>query len=324
MKRLVLWSVLALGVAVVAPVLRADVKTREKSMFKMEGMLGAFANRFSGGAANGIESNVALKGNRLATWNETTGQIIDLDQEKVFQLDMKKKEYQVVTFAQMKAQMEKMRADMEKNMKDVKPEDRQQLEEAGKQLEFDVDVKELPERKPIAGHDTRHVILTITARGKGQTLEQGGGFVMTNDMWLAQSLPEMNELTQFYMKFFKTVYGESIGFDQGQLAGMMAMFPAFGTMAKRMQEESAKLTGTPLFSTATFETVRSEEAMKQAQSQSGGGGGISGALARKMMGNKGQVQQRSKTMTTSHELISIGTTVAAAEVEIPAGFKEKK
>jgi hypothetical protein len=292
-------------------------------MFKMEGMLGAFANRFSGGAADGIESTVALKGNRLATWNETMGRIIDLDQEKVFQLDMKKKEYRVVTFAEMKAQMEKARADMEKNMKDMKPEERQQMQEAGQQLEFDVDVKETGQKKPIAGHDTRQVILTITARGKGQTLEQGGGFVMTNDMWLAESLPAMTEVTQFYMKFFKTVYGEAIGFDQGQIAGMMAMFPAFGTMAKRMQEESAKLQGTALMSTATFEGVKSEEAMKQAQSQSGGGG-ISGALARRMMGNKGQVQQRTKAMTTSHELLSIGTTVAAAEVEIPAGFKEKK
>jgi hypothetical protein len=122
------------------------------------------------------------------------------------------------------------------------------------------------------------------------------------------------------------VYGESLGFDQRQIAGMMAMFPAFGTMAKLMQEQSAKLAGTPLLSTATFEGVKSEEAMKQAQSQSSGsgGGGISGALARRMMGNKGQVQQRTKAMTTSHELMSIGTTVAQADVDIPAGFKEKK
>ncbi|HET9371979.1 MAG TPA: hypothetical protein VFO19_17085 [Vicinamibacterales bacterium] len=323
MKRLVLWSILAVAVTAVTPILRADVKTREKNMFKMEGMLGAFANRFSGGAADGIESTVALKGNRLATWTDTTGRIIDLGEEKVYEVDIKKKEYRVVTFAQMKAQMEKARADMEKNMKDMKPEERQQMQEAGQQLEFDVDVKETGQKKPIAGHDTRQVILTVTARAKGQTLDQGGGFVMTNDLWLANSLPVMNEVSEFYMKFFRAVYGEAIGFDQGQIAGMMAMFPAFATMAKRMQEEGAKLQGTPLMSTTTFEGVKSEEAMKQAQSQSGGGG-ISGALARRMMGNKGQVQKRTKAMTTAHEVLSIGTTVAAADVDMPAGFKEKK
>ena len=45
MKRVVLWSALAVAVAVLAPTLRADVKTREKSTFKMEGMLGAWKAR---------------------------------------------------------------------------------------------------------------------------------------------------------------------------------------------------------------------------------------------------------------------------------------
>ena len=51
-------------------------------------------------------STVAVKGNRKATLNDTTGQIIDLGEEKVYELDMKKKTYKVTTFAELRRRME--------------------------------------------------------------------------------------------------------------------------------------------------------------------------------------------------------------------------
>jgi len=66
------------------------------------------------------------------------------------------------------------------------------------------------------------------------------------------------------------------------------------------------------------ETVKSAAAMAQAPS---GGGGISGALARRMMGKP---QQRSVLFTSTNETLSIDPTATDADVAIPAGFKEKK
>jgi hypothetical protein len=63
--------------------------------------------------------------------------------------------------------------------------------------------------------------------------------------------------------------------------------------------------------------------MKAAAEQSGGGGGIGGALAGRLM-RRGSQQPRSKTMTMTHEVLSVDTTVAADDVQLPAGFKEKK
>ena len=56
---------------------------------------------FGGKAArDGVTSTVAVKGDRKATMNGETGQIIDLAEEKIYDLDLKKKSYKVTTFAQ--------------------------------------------------------------------------------------------------------------------------------------------------------------------------------------------------------------------------------
>jgi hypothetical protein len=323
MRRLTTWLTLMLVVAVAAPAVHADIKKREKTTFKMEGMLGAFVNRMAGGS-DGIESTMTLKGNRLATITGQNGQIVDLAEERIYNLDMRRKEYTVMTFAEMREQMEKVKADAKKRADEMKPEEKEAMQQMADSMEVDVKVDETGQTKSIAGQQARQVILTLTARQKGQTLEAGGGFVMTNDMWLGPAMPEMRELMDFQLKFMKAVYGEDFFADMQRMAGVLAMLPAFGTLTQRMQAESRKLEGYPLASTMVLETVRSEEQLKAAQSQQSTGGGISGALARRMMGNRGQAQPRSKTLTTTSEVLSVGTSATDADVAIPAGFKEKK
>src|SRR5687767_2787470 len=87
--------------------LRADVKTEEKGLVKFEGVLGRVVGIFGGKAAReGIRSTVAVKGNRKATMNDTSGQIIDLNEEKIYNIDIRKKTYEVITFAELRRQME--------------------------------------------------------------------------------------------------------------------------------------------------------------------------------------------------------------------------
>jgi hypothetical protein len=321
MKRYIAPSVLTALVLAAAPWLHADLKTRERSSMKFEGMMGRVIGMM--GAAGDSTATIALKGNRLARIDENRGQLIDLGAETISDIDVKKKEYRVMTFAQMREQMKKLREDMEKQRQQMKPEDKQQLEEAGKQLEFTADVKETGQRKNIAGHDTRQVILTIKGHEKGKTVEESGGFVLTNDMWLAAKVPAMDELGQFYLKFAKAVYGDAFMADMQKMAGAVAMFPSMQPMMQKMQAERGKLQGTALATTTTFDTVRSPEQMKQTQQQQPSGG-LSGMLAKRMMGNKGQTQPRSTVFTTISEYLSIDTSATDADVAIPAGFKEKK
>src|SRR5687768_17223096 len=99
MKRSVIACALALPLAaLLGSPLAAEVKTREKTLFKLEGMLGRVAGLFGGKAAReGIVSTSAVKGNRQSTVNDETGQIVDLGEEKIYEVDYKKKEYRVIT-----------------------------------------------------------------------------------------------------------------------------------------------------------------------------------------------------------------------------------
>lgn len=327
MKRFFAALALVTAVAGLTTSLYADVKTREKVTFKLEGFLGRMMNVFGGSAAkDGVTSTVAVKGDRLSRISDTTGQIVDLAEQKVYDLDVKKKEYRVTTFAELRRRLQEAREKAEKEAKNRPAEEKSEIEQAGKEIEFEIDVKETGQQKTIAGFQTREAVLTITGREKGKKLEESGGFIMTNDLWLAPKIAALDEIVAFELKYFQAVYGEALGMDPQQTAALAAMFPSFQKMAAEMQSEGKKLQGTPLFTTMTFESMKSAEEMKAAGSQSsGGGGGISGRLggmlARKM---RGPTQQRSTIMTTTVERLSIEPTASAEDVAIPAGFKEKK
>jgi hypothetical protein len=169
------------------------------------------------------------------------------------------------------------------------------------------------------------VILTITAHEKGKTVEEGGGFIMTNTMWLAPRIAALDEIREFDMKYFKAIAGEEgLAAVQG-LTAALAMFPAIKPMMETMQNEGSKLNGTPILTTSVMESVKSEAQMKESSQQSSGGrGGITGGLTRRVMGNRGQPQPKSTVFTTTRELLSIDTSATEADVAIPTGFKERK
>ncbi len=103
--------------------LTADVRTEEKTLVKFEGMLGRMANMFGGKAArDGITSVVAVQGDRKASLNEQSGQIIDLREEKIYDLDMRRKQYTVTTFAELRRRMEEAMKKAEQNAKEDKTE----------------------------------------------------------------------------------------------------------------------------------------------------------------------------------------------------------
>src|SRR5438067_1780670 len=94
----------------------ADVKTDEKTRVQFGGALGRIVNFFGGRAAReGVTETVAVKGDRKATFKEDSGQIIDLREEQVYEVDLKKKTYKVIAFAEMRRQMEEAQKRAEEN-----------------------------------------------------------------------------------------------------------------------------------------------------------------------------------------------------------------
>ena len=325
MKRSLVACAVALPlIALLGSPLAAEVKTREKSLIKFEGMLGRVVGMFGGKAAKeGIVSTTAVKGDRKSSLHDNNGQIIDLAEEKVYDIDFRKKEYRVTTFEELRRRMREAQEKAKKDMEREEGRD-EKADQPQKELEFEFDVKETGERKQIAGHDTRQVIMTVTVREKGKALEEGGGFVMTSDSWLGPEIAALKELADFDMRYYKQLYGaEGFGMAAEQMAMVLAMYPALKQASDRLKQEGTKLQGTPLASTVIFEAVKSKEQMDASANEGGGGGGIGGMLARRMI-KKDPPKQRATVFTTQHEFQDVSTAVAAGDVEIPAGFKEKK
>jgi len=322
MKRLCVACTIALPLlALSAGPAAAEIKTLEKTTVKIEALPG-WMMRMMGARKEGILTSTALKGNRKVTTAENTGQIIDLSEEKIYDLDFKKKEYRVTTFEELRRRMKEAQERAEKEAR--REEKGEQQASSGKEYEVDFDVKDTGEKRQIAGHDARQVIMTVTVREKGRTLEEAGGMVMTTDSWLGPKIPAMKEVADFDLRYWQKVYGGDAALSAEQMGAILAMFPLVGKAQERMRKENVNLDGTPLSTTVTFEGVKSQEQVaRESQQGSSGGGGLGGMLARKIA-KKQDSKPRATIFTTQIEVQEISTTVAASDLELPAGFKEKK
>ncbi len=145
--------------------LSADVRTDQRTRFQLGGAIGKMVNMFGGkGAREGVTNMVAVKGNRKASMSDSSGQIIDLTEEKIYDLDLKKKTYTVTTFAELRKRMEEARRDAEKNMRESEPSKPAEKDPNAKEYEVDFDVKATSNTKNINGFDTKQSIVTVTVR----------------------------------------------------------------------------------------------------------------------------------------------------------------
>ena len=312
--------------------LRADVRTEEKNLVTFSGALGRLVNLFGGKAAKeGVVSTVAVAGDRRMTISDATGQIVDLKEEKVYDLDVRRKTYSVTTFAELRKRMEEAQAKAERSAQQSKePAER---DKNAKEMEVDFDIKNTGQTKTINGFETRQMIVTVTVREKGKTLEQNGGLVLTADSWVTQTVPALKEITDFDVRYAAKLQGPMAAVSAEQMATALAMYPGLKEAFAKYQGE--RVEGTPILTIVTIESVRSpEEAQKEAaagkseQPASIGGmlGGFGKRFAQKKDTNEaaqGPNSNRTTFMTTNHEVLKITTGLAAADVAMPPGFRER-
>jgi hypothetical protein len=342
MRRLSLSVVCIAGVLTfTSSTLSADVRSDQKVRFQLGGAIGKLVNMFGGkGAREGVTSMVAVKGDRKVTMSDSTGQIIDLSEEKIYDLDVKKKTYTVTTFAQLRKQMEDAKRDAEKSARDERndePSKPAEKDPNAKEYEVDFDMKNTGVSKTINGFDTRQTVVTITVREKGKTLNEAGGMVMTTDLWTAPNAPSTKDLYEFDRKYAEKLYGPTVvGASAQDMAMAMAMYPQIKPALDKMRAEGTKVEGTAILTDIKMEAVppgtatQTAEAIPPAEEpKKKGFGGMLGGL-KKMAeqaekGNNSNAKpQRAIIMTTSVEMVKLTTDVDAASVAMPAGFTEKK
>ena len=332
-------------------VLHADVRYDQKVKFQLAGALGKVVNFFGGKAArDGVTSTVAVKGNRKLTLSDSTGQIVDLSEEKIYELDVKKKQYTVITFADLRRQMEDARKRAEEEARKQEAADKgapdkgaAKTDPNAKQYDVDFDVKNTGEKKDVNGFPTTQSIMTITVREKGKTLQESGGMVLTSDLWLTPSIPAMKEVAEFDRKYAEKLFGPMMsGASPQDMAQAVAMYPAMKPAIEKMAAEGRKMEGTPVLTVTTIDAVKSAEevaseqkAGKDSSASSGGSaptgvGGLIGGFGKRMAQRKNNddaaaaPKDRATVVTTTTEILKVATTVSDQEVGIPAGYKETK
>jgi hypothetical protein len=188
-----------------------------------------------------ITSTVLVQGNRMARINPDQTEIIDLDKETITTIDHKKKQYTVMTFEQMKQQMEE--AVKKAKVQQAKASQPQGNDAPPPKMNFKVNVRNTAATKNVAGLDAKESILSMELEGTDQQSGQTGGLAITNDMWMAPEIPGYDEVRDFNKRFavkMGMVFGDTFK------PTVAALQPGSAEGMAEMAKEMSKLKGVPV------------------------------------------------------------------------------
>ena len=197
------------------------------------------------------ESAVYLKGNRMATLNKKSGQIVDLDKETITNIDFEKQTYSVMTFAEMAQMMAEMQKAAQQRMAEAEAKQRsaaRQMEDSRTKMDMKVDVKETGMAKNVNGLDTKEFIMTIETLVSAEAQTQQGPAPMAmatkivSDMWMTPQLPGYEEMLEFQKRMAAKMATSLMP----SMSPMMFQQRGSSELYKKMAEEGAKLKGTPV------------------------------------------------------------------------------
>lgn len=350
-------SLVVSGCLVLSP-LWADFTYQQKTQMT-GGSLTRMMRMVPGGgkAMEPTTSTIYLKGHRMATVTPHSINIIDLDKETMTDVNLDKKTYSVMTFAEFAQAMDAM----QKRMAGRRG---QNTTEPGAQMDFKIDVQKTGQTKMVSGLNTAETLLKLTMTMKDEKSGQTVDTHFNNDMWMAKDIPGYEELKNFQMEMGKKL---AVNLDTNRFS-RMAMQPGMGEGMAKLAKEASKLDGIPIYQVMTMEGMGgpgamppgeqpqgpssgevAETAQRDAASSAGraaGGrfGGLTGAAAGGMFGGFGRKKKKAEEpppaaeqpkpapqaaagstalmeITTEWESFSSGA-VDASRLEVPAGFKE--
>jgi hypothetical protein len=314
--------------------LRADFSYQESA--QMTGGVAYNALKLGGpftkSAREAQISTVAVKGNRMVTTRKDSASIIDLDKEAITDINFAKKSYTVVTFAQMKAAMEKAAAEAQKEK--AKNNEQQVNVEA----KFKVTAKATGKTKPVSGLNTKELMIAMEIQGKDKDSGQSGAMNILNDAWMAP-VAGYDEVKAFELKMAQKM-GAIYRPGMEQQAMMQPdMVEGLALAAKEM----AKVEGLPIQSVTRIggsiddlKAVAAAPPEDNSKEKSNVAGKIAGAAISSRLGGFGRKKDDDGAakdepkkpgssmlieMTSERSMFSTAS-VDASKFEVPAGFKE--
>jgi hypothetical protein len=349
---------LASTLGLAAGIAQADIAIERSTSVEGVGAM-AFAN-MSGTSKTSISGDKSRTDSDMKMQSKIIGflargalgpsaEIVLLDQDKLYHLNMNKKEYTETTFEQFRAQMQKMSDQMNAN------EDKKQPSAVDQSkcvwLPAKVDVTKSGEKAQIAGYDAQRV--TVTATQPCQDKETGAicEIALVMDQWTSTDFAESGEVRKFY-----SAYASKMGIDlsnsQDVSERAKALFGQYKGVWTEVASKMQSVKGYPVKSSFTLglggpqckDSNSQQTQSSQTDNRSQSPGGLAGAV----VGKLGGLFQKKKDnpdaaaapptpavapvamppgdvalMTVSSQLVSVSTNAVSADVfTVPAGFKK--
>lgn len=231
--------------------LRGDLKYQESTQIT-GGMLEGATKLMSFFGAKGLDKTMStnyIKGDRLRTDsyvnNELTdSSIIRLDSEDIIHIDHKKKSYTVMTFEQMRQQMQKAMEAMQHPNKTSTNDTKTDAKAPDVKFEPKISIKDTGETKVINGFNTRHVLMSVQMEGQDQKTQDKGTFGVDSDLWITKDVSGFAERQEFYKKY-ALKFGSSLT-PKGMMVPSAGQDPRIGPAMEELRKQAEKMEGVPV------------------------------------------------------------------------------
>lgn len=216
--------------------------------------LGKIGGMFGAKSPNKTTTITYLKGDRLRK-DQLEGQelensqIIQLDLDRILMLDHKKKSYTVMTFAEMRAQMEKAMASMKSAPQNQPPAKDNQNPQV--KVEPKINVKDTGETRVINGFNTRRVLMTVELEGEDQKTKDKGAMGADTEVWLTKEVAGFEEQNRFNLKYAQKMASPELVKNLGD-ASAMRQDPRFADSAQALHKKLESLDGMAILTIMSF------------------------------------------------------------------------
>lgn len=344
-------ALLACAIAALIPVAQADITVKESmsvtgaGIMKMANMTGTTTTMVSGQHAR-TQSDAQFESGMmraLSRGGAQTTEIVRLDDDKIYELNDKKKTYTETTFAerraQMQAAMQKMQESQASQQQAASGVDDSECEWAPPKT----DVKKTGEKATFGGYSAERVTITATQACKNKKSGEVCEFGLTLDQWLSSSFTAAEEQLAY-----QRAYAEKLGLTAASSRDFaeraQTMFGRYKGIWSEIGTKLMEQKGYPLRSSFALGVGGPQcQSAQQAQQEGAGssaspglGGALGGAIGGLFNKKKEQQPQAAPAsppaaapnglisiMAVSTELISIDKSAVPAQAfEIPAGYKK--
>lgn len=337
----VAFATFSVGVAQADVTLRERMSVEGQGIMAMANMSGTTTTAISGKRGR-TDSDMQMESRLARMFARGIGQtseIVLLDTDKVYELDVKKRTYKETSLAERRAQLEKA-TEQARQQQANQPAPTGMDESECEWSEPTADVKRTGTKASIAGFDAEQV--TVVAKQSCKSKKTGAvcDVALYLDEWVAPGFNAGDEVLKYHTAYAQQMGLGTTGRDVTERAE--AMFGRYKAAWSKVVDKMKDVKGYPVKTSFALGMGGPQCQSGTQTSDSGGGaapGGLAGEIAGSIFGRKKKQQQTASAapasappaamngmfvpLTISSELLSVSKDSLPADTfEVPAGFKK--